>query len=210
MLLGPVSFLRGLIYAEIISADLDLREGNLLTAKALLQKCLRSAWRNSAELVSYGLERLANRSRWDGVHAIFVTASLRLAVWKFRSDAVTKVRYTRWDETTFDWTWSIVYIAHAKKTQQGLDLHKSLSFLAQVFHSTGEDETAESLFIVALEGFTYMDIHQGKANCMLYLGDIFKNRGDLGRAAELWKGARELFERSLQTKSVAEIDSRSD
>ncbi|KAJ7620760.1 hypothetical protein DFH06DRAFT_1341447 [Mycena polygramma] len=65
-----------------------------------------------------------------------------------------------------------------------------------------------SLFIVALEGFTYMDVHRSRGECMLRLGDIFKGRGDLLKAVELWDTARPLFERSSQAKQVKEIDER--
>ncbi|KAJ7481592.1 hypothetical protein FB451DRAFT_1236511 [Mycena latifolia] len=175
-ILGTVSFLRGLIYSEMILADLSLREGDIATAKPLFQKCLNSSWGNSAELAIYGLERLANGSRWT--------------------------------ETTFDWTWSAVYLGYAKKREDRLALHKSLCFLGDVFLSAGDDETATNLFVVALEGFTYMDVHQGRADCMLRLGDVAKRRGDTDKAVELWKDARPLFERSLQAKDVARIDSR--
>ncbi|KAJ7434660.1 hypothetical protein FB451DRAFT_1195151 [Mycena latifolia] len=72
----------------------------------------------------------------------------------------------------------------------------------------GDEVTAHSLFEIALEAFTEMDIHQSRADCMLHLGDIAKQSGDLIKAVELWKHARPLFEQSLQTKEVAKIDTR--
>ncbi|KAJ7115227.1 hypothetical protein C8R44DRAFT_794269, partial [Mycena epipterygia] len=53
-----------------------------------------------------------------------------------------------------------------------------------------------------------MDVHRGRGDCMLRLGDIAKNRGDLVKAAELWKEARPLFEKSSQAKDMAKIDTR--
>ncbi|KAF7362623.1 hypothetical protein MVEN_00611300 [Mycena venus] len=175
-MLSTVSFLRGLLYSEMISADLSLRDGDVSRAKTVFYESLNSARGNSNELVMYALERLANGARWT--------------------------------DSTFDWTWSIIYLGYAHKTQQKLDLHKSLSFLANVFHSTGDIETAENLFSVALEGFTFMDVHQGRAECMLYLGDIYKDRGDPEKAVEIWKAARPLFQCSLQAKAVAQIETR--
>ncbi|KAJ7364351.1 hypothetical protein DFH08DRAFT_949954 [Mycena albidolilacea] len=175
-MLSTVSFLRGLLYSEMISADLSLRDGDVAKAKAIFHQSLNSALGNSSELVMYGLERLANG--------------------------------TRWTDNTFDWTWSIIYLGYASRTQQKLDLHKSLSFLANVFLSTGEIESAENLFNVALEGFTFMDVHQGRAECMLYLGDIYRDRGEWEKAVEMWKAACPLFQCSLQAKAVAQIELR--
>ncbi|KAJ7142573.1 hypothetical protein C8R44DRAFT_725913 [Mycena epipterygia] len=55
---------------------------------------------------------------------------------------------------------------------------------------------------------SHMDIHQSRADCMLHLGDIAKNRGDLRMAVELWKEAHPLFERSSQVKDMVQIDTR--
>ncbi|KAJ7602167.1 hypothetical protein DFH06DRAFT_1351598 [Mycena polygramma] len=65
-----------------------------------------------------------------------------------------------------------------------------------------------NLLNVALEGFTYMDVHRSRAECMLHLGEIYKGRGDLLKVVELWDTARPLFERSLQGKEVKKIDER--
>ncbi|KAF8147629.1 hypothetical protein K438DRAFT_1779951 [Mycena galopus ATCC 62051] len=70
------------------------------------------------------------------------------------------------------------------------------------------DHAALSIFQVALEGFTWMDVHQGRAECMRMMGDIHLRRGETAKASTFWKGARPLFERSLQAKAVAEIDAR--
>ncbi|KAJ7819730.1 hypothetical protein B0H13DRAFT_1921573 [Mycena leptocephala] len=62
--------------------------------------------------------------------------------------------------------------------------------------------------LVALEGFTYMDVHRSRAECMLRLGDISKGHGDLLKAVELWTTARPLFERSSQAKQVENVDQK--
>ncbi|KAJ7887991.1 hypothetical protein B0H13DRAFT_1888545 [Mycena leptocephala] len=63
---------------------------------------------------------------------------------------------------------------------------------------------------IALEGFTLMDVHRSRAECVLQLGDISKAHGDLLKAVELelWQTARPLFERSSQAKQVENIDKR--
>jgi hypothetical protein len=63
-----------------------------------------------------------------------------------------------------------------------------------------EEDTAQTLFSVAFDGFTYMDIHRSRGECMLRLGDLANKRGDLMGATELWRAAQPLFERSLQAK----------
>ncbi|KAJ7083747.1 hypothetical protein C8R44DRAFT_753318 [Mycena epipterygia] len=73
--------------------------------------------------------------------------------------------------------------------------------------NTGKASTSQST-LLSLEGFNYMDVHRSRANCMLRLGDIAKNRGDLVKAVELWKEARPLFERSSQAKDIVQVDTR--
>ncbi|KAJ6552312.1 hypothetical protein DFH09DRAFT_1086089 [Mycena vulgaris] len=84
----------------------------------------------------------------------------------------------------------------------------ALQFLGDVFAVWGDRDTAVSLFTVALEGFTQMDVHRSRAECMLRLGDILKQEGDMAKAVELWQTARPLFERSSQTKQISLIDDR--
>ncbi|KAJ7718331.1 hypothetical protein B0H16DRAFT_1475628 [Mycena metata] len=71
-----------------------------------------------------------------------------------------------------------------------------------------DELTAVSLFTVALDGFTYMDVHRSRAECMVRLGDIAKKNGDVLKALELWETAKPLFERSSQAKRVHDIDER--
>ncbi|KAJ7100546.1 hypothetical protein C8R44DRAFT_859395 [Mycena epipterygia] len=106
------------------------------------------------------------------------------------------------------YTWTVIYLAFAHQGKTKLELYKALGFLGNVFLSQGDEQTAHNLFVVVLERFTYMDIHQSRANCMLHLGDIAKHRGDLVKAEELWKEARPLFERSSQMKDIVQIDTR--
>ncbi|KAJ7469043.1 hypothetical protein FB451DRAFT_1255624 [Mycena latifolia] len=104
--------------------------------------------------------------------------------------------------------WTAVFLASAQKSRQKLELHKALQFLGDLFILSGDEDTANSLFIVALEGFTYMDIHRSRANCMIRLGDIADRRGDPGTARKLWTEARPLFERSRQSEDVSQLDIR--
>ncbi|KAK6974326.1 ATPase-AAA-core domain-containing protein [Favolaschia claudopus] len=102
---------------------------------------------------------------------------------------------------------TLVYLSYAIHCQQKLEVHKALLFLGDIL--VAEDElTAMALYTVALEGFTFMDIHQYRAECMLRLGDLVHKQGDQVKAKTFWLQARQLFEQSSQTKSVAVVDSQ--
>jgi len=166
----------GMLYCEMIRADLELRQGNKLVAKTIFEKCLSSSWEKSSEVVTYCLERLSDISLW-GPNA--------------------------WVSN-----WTIVYLGYSMKSQNRSGLYKALSLLADLFISERDDNTAYSILTVSLEGFTQMDVHRSRAHCMLELADISKRRGDLERAVALWEYARPLFERSLQAREIARIDTR--
>ncbi|KAJ6540784.1 hypothetical protein DFH09DRAFT_1395812 [Mycena vulgaris] len=111
-----------------------------------------------------------------------------------------------WDSTNWPSSWTIIYLVYASKSNQKLDLHKALQFLGDSFQADGDQDTAVSLLTTALEGFTQMDVHRSRAECMLQLGYISKENGDLLKTADFWRTARPLFERSSQAKKVALID----
>jgi tetratricopeptide (TPR) repeat protein len=167
-----------IICCDMILADFQFRERNNLAASTLFQKCLHLSWGKHNETVSYCLERLANVNRWNG------------------------------REIHQKYKWPVVYLAFAQKSKEKLALQKALLFLGDVCVSDQNEDTAHTLFTVALEGFTNMDVHCGRAQCMQSLGDLANKRGDFAKASELWKAARPLFERSLQAKDVAQIDAR--
>ncbi|KAJ7457507.1 hypothetical protein FB451DRAFT_1372600 [Mycena latifolia] len=105
-------------------------------------------------------------------------------------------------------SWTVTFLVYSLKLKQKLEIHKALQFLGDLYLADGDQQTAISLFTVALEGFTKMDVHRSRAECMLRLGDIAEVNEDLRKAAELWKIARPLFERSSQAKQVVHIDER--
>jgi tetratricopeptide (TPR) repeat protein len=104
--------------------------------------------------------------------------------------------------------WTTIFLVHSLHSQAKLQVYKALQFLGQMFLMQNDEDTAISLFTVALEGFTYMDVHQSRAECMLRLGDIANSHGDMLKAIELWSTARPLFERSSQVKEVQCVDER--
>ncbi|KAJ7146642.1 hypothetical protein C8R44DRAFT_845702 [Mycena epipterygia] len=168
----------GLIYCDILLGELTLLENKTDTAKLIFQKCFNSLWQNDSHSAISCLERLADISQWPA--------------------------------SDFEWTsrWTVVYLVYAEEKQNKRALHKALQFLGDIFHAEGELDTASSLFTVALETFTCMDIHQSRAECMLRLGDISEQRGNLVEAVKLWKEARPLFMHALQGKEITQLDSR--
>jgi hypothetical protein len=102
----------------------------------------------------------------------------------------------------------VIYFGYAYKSNDTLALHKALLFLGDVFITNEEYETANNLYLLALEGFTYMDVHRSRAQCMMRLGDLANKQGHTSTAIDLWKTARPLFERSLQSKDIAQIDAK--
>ncbi|KAJ7762222.1 hypothetical protein B0H16DRAFT_1688309 [Mycena metata] len=114
---------------------------------------------------------------------------------------------TRWS-AHHDPLWSIVFLAHSLKAKDKLGIHKALQFIGNVYLRERDEVTAVNLFTIALEGFTFMDVHRSRAECMVQLGDIAKKNGALLKALELWEAARPLFERSSQAKRVQDLDER--
>jgi tetratricopeptide (TPR) repeat protein len=115
----------------------------------------------------------------------------------------------KWTETSSTSSrWTVIFFVHSLKLQRGLEIHKALQYLGDIFLGREDPETATSLFKLALNGFEQMGVHRSRAECMLRLGDISLLRGDALKAAELWNMAKPLFERSSQEKQVSTIDDR--
>ncbi|KAJ7934304.1 hypothetical protein B0H13DRAFT_1855201 [Mycena leptocephala] len=105
-------------------------------------------------------------------------------------------------------SWTAVFLVHSLKRKEKLGIYKALQFLGDIFLSQNDEHAATSLFTVALEGFTEMDVHHSRAECMLRLGEISMGHSDLLKAVEFWERTRPLFERSSQAKQVQHINER--
>ncbi|KAJ7864397.1 hypothetical protein B0H13DRAFT_1899152 [Mycena leptocephala] len=105
-------------------------------------------------------------------------------------------------------SWTTIYLVNSLKTKEKLGIFKALRSLGDIFLYQNNEHTAISLFTVALEGFTEMDVHRSRAECMLRLGDISMEHSDPLKAVEFWERARPLFERSSQAKQVQHINER--
>ncbi|KAJ7907806.1 hypothetical protein B0H13DRAFT_1879258 [Mycena leptocephala] len=105
-------------------------------------------------------------------------------------------------------SWTAIYLVNSLQRKEKLGIYKAFQFLGNIFLLQNDEHTAISLFTVALEGFTQMDVHRSRAECMLQLGDISKGHGCPLKAMEFWERAGPLFERSSQVKQVQHIKER--
>jgi tetratricopeptide (TPR) repeat protein len=101
--------------------------------------------------------------------------------------------------------WAGIFLGLALQRKEKLPTLKAVRCLGQIFCAQGDDETALCLFRVALDGFTAMDIHRWRADCMVRIADIIQGKGEILDSIGLWKTARPLFERSSQIKDIIHI-----
>ncbi|KAJ7625851.1 hypothetical protein FB45DRAFT_868989 [Roridomyces roridus] len=165
----------GLHLCQAVLANLQLKQHKWMQAKTMFEECLQASVLQCAELMFYALERLADTTLWNCI------------------DLPWTSRYT------------VIYLVLSVRHKSRLDIHKALRCLGDVLLSENNYETAETLFQVALEGFTAMDIHRSRAECMTQMGELAMRAGRMDRAEILWRKACILFERSSQTTQATEI-----
>jgi hypothetical protein len=107
-------------------------------------------------------------------------------------------------------TWAGILLTLALKSKSKLGIMKAFRCLGQIFVAQGDDETALSLFKVALDGLSFMDVHHWRADCIVHIADICACKGEILKSVELWKAARPLFQRSSQAKDVIRINRKLD
>ncbi|KAJ7306255.1 hypothetical protein DFH08DRAFT_975991 [Mycena albidolilacea] len=103
---------------------------------------------------------------------------------------------------------SIVLLALALRVKDLAATHQAFRRIGDLFHSAGDGSTARNLFELALSGFTLMDIHQSRGNCLIRLGDISLERGEYEGARDRWTEARSMFDRSSQLGDVQRCNER--
>jgi tetratricopeptide (TPR) repeat protein len=99
--------------------------------------------------------------------------------------------------------WATTYLAYGKTTASRLIVAWALRLLGDIFREDGDDETSGSLFQIALEEFTGMDIYRGRAECLLRLADIVRKHGEHTAAREHLIESRRMF---LKSGMVAEAE----
>jgi hypothetical protein len=164
------------LFMEVVSTDLSLRDGNHTNANENFAGCLKSSQDNDR-------------------------TELTLLCLERLADLSTGMNNV---QTTFRWT--AVFLGLSLKTKEKLATTKALNCLGQIFVARGDDETARSLFTVALGEFTSMGVHQWRANCMVQNANIWERNGDLLKSVQLLKAAKPLFQKSSQAKDIDRID----
>ncbi|KAJ7323160.1 hypothetical protein DFH08DRAFT_817739 [Mycena albidolilacea] len=174
-----IQYPRGLSLCEVHIADLNLREGDAARAHGQYMHTFASVYYIDNLLACYCLAKLADST--TPVHA---------------PPEVAK--------------WAIIFLAFVLRPQARsmLRIHQALLSLGNILAQLGMDNEALSVLKVALEGFTWMDIHQSRAECMRTIGDVLCRQGDTVKACTFWTEARPLFKRSSQAKAVFQIDER--
>ncbi|KAF7365944.1 ATPase-AAA-core domain-containing protein [Mycena venus] len=163
---------------DMILGDLKLRQGDMSTAKTILEQCFNLLRGYDIEGMLYCLEQLGDTSRWD-THNLSEMSG-----------------------------WTILFLGQSLKAKNKVAIHQALRCLGDVLLAQGDTLTAISLFNVALEAFTEMDIHLARGNCLIRLGDISHRDGNSQQAVEFWNRARPLFKLSSQAGCIQQIDER--
>ncbi|KAJ7277472.1 hypothetical protein C8J57DRAFT_1466013 [Mycena rebaudengoi] len=104
--------------------------------------------------------------------------------------------------------WAGMFLGMALKAKDKLAMMKALFCFGQIFFSQGDWDTALNLFNIALDGFTFMDIHRLRGECMIHIANILEHRGELIKSLGLWKMARSLFVLSSQARDITKIDEK--
>ncbi|KAJ7246446.1 hypothetical protein C8J57DRAFT_1241496 [Mycena rebaudengoi] len=104
--------------------------------------------------------------------------------------------------------WAGIYFALASKSKELLATMKALYCVGQILSAQGDVNAALSILTVALDGFTFMDVHRWRGDCMVQIAGIMEQRGATKQSVELLKAARPLFERSSQANNITQIDAK--
>ncbi|KAJ7892995.1 hypothetical protein B0H13DRAFT_1886488 [Mycena leptocephala] len=104
--------------------------------------------------------------------------------------------------------WAGVYLGSALRSKDKLATMKAMKCLGDILLADGDNETAFNLFTVALDGFTFMDVHRWKGICLVRLADILVDRGEDQKSVEFWTSGRALLAGCSQTRDVAQVDAK--
>lgn len=175
---NALGFPAGVLLCDCGYAALEMAAGNLAGARVMFEECVKALQHSEIQGALYCLGYLADLA--SGMHDDIQTAS----------------------------EWATVYLATALKIKNTVAIMKALRCLASISFAQGDEETSLSLYGVALDGFTFMDIHRWRADCMDRTAQILQRRGEISRATELWREAKPLFERSLQGNDCRRMEDK--
>jgi hypothetical protein len=146
---------RGISHCEYYLAELQHREGDVTGARLEYMR-LAAAHDSDDDLVCLCLAKLADLT--SPTHA-----------------DVESVR------------WTVIFLAFALRpsVRSSLTVHQALQSLGNMFLGQGADNEALNILQLALEGFTRMDVHRSRAECMRLMGDGYLRRENICRAREV-------------------------
>ncbi|KAJ7761370.1 hypothetical protein B0H16DRAFT_1884352 [Mycena metata] len=175
---STLNFALGGHLCDVADGDLLLRDGNPADARLLFTVTFQAFNGKWDEAASICLERLADHG--NGMHSVQETLH-----------------------------WATVYLASAKRAKSRLAMMKAIRSLGDVLAALDDEETSLQLFEVALKGFTSMGVHAWAAGSMVRISGVLERRETQnGRAIDLLREARPLFERSSQLKQIAFVNAK--
>ncbi|KAF8189213.1 hypothetical protein K438DRAFT_1833140 [Mycena galopus ATCC 62051] len=163
-----------LAQAEIHLLKSEYTEARHLSVNALFNVGLIDVNINKAkEDIYHKLQVAQEIMRRDSTIGITICATCLCLFWGKNAEYT----HLAWPVNMRESKWSIIYLASASKSKAKLDLQKALLFLGDAFIANNDENSAASLYQVALAGFTQMDVHRSQAECMLRLGDLASKHG---------------------------------
>ncbi|KAJ7235125.1 hypothetical protein C8J57DRAFT_1378777 [Mycena rebaudengoi] len=109
-------------------------------------------------------------------------------------------------EGTFHWAGT--YFAYARKTWHGLHTYKSLRLSRRHFSRMGDLDSALNIFHMVLDVSTKMGVFFRCADCMIHIGDISMQRGNVMEARKMWQEAHQFLMSLSLTREAAATQQR--
>jgi tetratricopeptide (TPR) repeat protein len=173
-----VVYPRGILRCDSLTAHIHLRQGNIQLARQTLDKCLASA------------QKEKDADLID--YCLLLLADIQHGMSSYR-------------ETQ---RWAVISLAFGMTTTNRVTTTKALRCIGDLLVIDGDNDTALSLFMAALDSFTLMDIHRDRADCMIRIATIFEQQGEIRKTVDLLQSARPLYARSSQQKEITTIDTK--
>ncbi|KAJ6529226.1 hypothetical protein B0H19DRAFT_1193459 [Mycena capillaripes] len=202
-------------YALVNIAFIDIATGKHFAAGKTLDsaRSLFSAHSNKFGLVACDIT-LGDLRCKEGDYAearrLYLQSLVALPIAELQTMCVEKLSDVALVQHEVEWAqrYATLLLVLACKSGYQAKMHHALRRLGDVFLVHGDETNALLLFEVALAGFTLMDVHRAKGECLFRIGDIQASRGEASAARISWEAARPEFEKSMQQEDVAECNKR--
>jgi tetratricopeptide (TPR) repeat protein len=173
-----VAYPRGILCCDTLTANIHLRQRNIKLARQTLDKCLASAQKERDAEITH--------------YCLLLLADIQHGLSSYR-------------ETE---RWALISLAFGMTTTNRVTTTKALQCIGDLLVIDGDHDTALNLFTAALDSFTSMDIHRGRADCMVRIAAIFEQRREIRKTVELLQRAHQLYKRSSQENEIIKIDTK--